>query len=337
MSDGDIERPLTVFYLGNFKPPYSTENDYRLAWKANGHRVHAIQEGNPELLRQTVDDLSFTKPDLFVWTRTPDLAALNGDALQLELILQCRQYNIPIIGVHLDRWWGLQRQVQIETDPFFRVDLLLTADGAHNKQWQEAGVRHAWLPPGVSEQWCKPGERVDKHVSEVAFVGGWQGGYHAEAEHRHLLVAWLKEVYGERVKFWPALNQHAIRGTQLTDLYWSTTVVVGDSCLVPTADGSPMSYYCSDRIPETNGRGGYLLHPLVVGINANEGDPFYGTEWWEMNDWNQLREVIDCELEDPEFSTDDYRMHRIEIAKRDYTYERRVPEIIDKLHRLRIL
>lgn len=328
MSDAPSYR---LAYLGNFKPPYSTENDYRRAWQANGHEVTCIQEGDPirlALLTAEIDSFDFV-----IWTRTEDLAALNGEARQWKFLAEARRRGVPTIGVHLDRWWGLKRQYLIEQDPFFRVDLLLTADGGHQEQWKAAGVNHVWLPPAISEQWCQPGTPREEYAAEIAFVGGWQGGYHKEAKHRHELVNFLDKTYGSRVRFWPRRGEHAIRGPELTDLYWSTKVVVGDSCLAPGD-----THYCSDRIPETLGRGGILMHPFVEGID----DLFERYLPWQLNDWDELREGIDLLLtvwDKDSWSSSDgtvgtYRLEQIDWMRENHTYEKRVPQIIDKIVRL---
>lgn len=319
---------MRIALLGNFRPPYSTENDYARAWENNGHEVIRMQEGDPNELYDLMDH-HFYDVDLVVWTRTEDLAAKNGEVLQWRLLAEARRRRVPIIGVHLDRWWGLGRERLIQTDPFFRVDLLFTADGGHDEQWQNAGVEHQWLLPGVSERWCHPGSPREQYTSDIAFVGGWQGGYHKEAQHRHDLVNWLDKTYGDRVKFWPKRGEHAVRGEALNDLYWSTKVVVGDSCLLPGDTN-----YCSDRIPETCGRGGYLLHPSVEGIIGPDQGAFwerngFGCDYWTFGDWNELKYRIDAELEIPSLSLDEFRCQRILFIRDAHTYEKRVPQIID--------
>src|SRR5262245_58021562 len=153
---------MYVAYLGNFRPQYSTENDYAIAWRSNDHNVMQVQEGVPGELEIFIEDLRHTRPDLVIWTRTEDLAKLNGEALQWRLLAECRRLGVPIVGIHLDRWWGLDRQWAIERDPFFRVDLLLTADGGHQEYWGGLGLKHRWLPPGISERWCQPGTFRDE-------------------------------------------------------------------------------------------------------------------------------------------------------------------------------
>ena len=310
---------MRVAYLGNWRPPYSTENDYARAWRAHGHTVEQFQEG------ETASVLSLTHAahdgefDLIVWTRTPSLSKLTGAKNELRLL---NDATCPVIGVHLDRWWGLERQRDIFTEPYFRVDLLLTADGDHDTEWEQAKVRHRWLAPGVSHRWCGPGVPDEAWACDVAFVGTTRG-YHREWGHRTRLIARLEERFKDRVRFWPRRGEPGIRGFDLNDLYWSAKVVVGDSCLVPNGRNEPVRKYCSDRIPESLGRGAILVHPYVAGIT----DQLFEHRHWELGDWRGMDRSIEAALELRDGDRVDERHYRIEQIKARHTYEHRVGEI----------
>ena len=103
---------------------------------------------------------------------------------------------------------------------------------------------------------------LDRYRSTIAFVGSHDGGYHQEHQHRHELVGWLRTNYRNDCRFFPEPGQHAVRGQDLQDLCASVDVVIGDSCFA----GTGLPNYWSDRIPETLGRGGLLVHPYVPGL-----------------------------------------------------------------------
>lgn len=279
-----------VIYIGNFGPEHSTETHVRQALEANGHEVAAVQE-NDELAWELRWWPWNAQPDVVMWTRTKSLSDQIPHHTKIAVLDYCRRSGIPTVGYHLDRWWGLPRETDILAgDPFFRVSTLVTADGGHDKEWADAGVNHLWMPPGVSEFECVPGTFEEAYASDVAFVGSWQGGYHPEWAHRDQLVGWLMATYGDRCRFWPQPGQPAMRGAPLRDLYASVKVLVGDSCLVPNRDGSPVARYWSDRVPETLGRGGVLIHPWVDGMNFIGGVHLF---YWELGDWEALRSLID--------------------------------------------
>lgn len=342
-----IVRPsLKVFYVGNFGPPHSSENHILAALVDTGHFVVPIQESLVDHWRQLAhgDWTCFGgKPDLILWTRTGWPWGTGGQfglnereplADQVRMMQIARDRGIPVVGYHLDIWWGLQRQTQVDTEPFFQCDLLITADGGHDDLWAEHAVNHVWFPPAVSAREADFGTPREEMRSKLAFVGSWQGGYHEEHQHRYELVSFLKKNYRGICEFWPKRGEHAVRGRALRDLYASVDIATGDSCFA----GSGLARYVSDRLPETTGRGGLLLHPDIEGITD-------GSEWrtgssvwradehlltWEAGNWDQLGARIEWALSHP-----DERRVIAEAGQRftseHHTYDTRMDQLVDLL------
>lgn len=249
-----------IAYLGNFQPDHSTENDVLATLRRLGHEVVPLQENVPSSWQRiTVEYLLVHAVDVVLWTRTGWNPPVPHDR-QLEMLEACRNACVPTVGFHLDRWWGLAREGQVHEEPFFRCDLVATADGGHDDDWAAAGVHHVWSPPAIAEFSIGWGRMDTRLATDVAFVGSWQS-YHPEWAWRRDLIAAMRGHFGRRFRCWPEPGQHAVRGDRLRDLYASATVVVGDSCLV----GAPSRYW-SDRVPETLGRAGLLVHPDVDGL-----------------------------------------------------------------------
>lgn len=313
---------MHVAYIGNFSALHSTENHVARALEANGHIVERCQEG-PAVWSSLPGRLDAT-PDFVLWTHTHGLAPEQAHHDQAAFLARCRNAGIPTVAYHLDLWWGLDREPQVHVEPFFRCDLVCTADGGHDPQWEAIGVNHRWFPPAVSEAECAPGRPRREYRSDVAFVGSWAGGYHEESRHRYELVNWLRTTYGETCRFWPKPARHAVRGADLRDLYASVKVAVGDSCLVPR-----LSRYWSDRVPETVGRGALLLHPDVEGL-TEQFKPGEHLDTWRAGDWDALRTLIDGYL------ADDDRRAAVAAAGRahvleHHTYEVRMRQLVDAL------
>jgi len=313
---------MIVAYIGNFVPEHSTENHVREAWERRGQKVIRVQEGDPAAFDMLMDNLSSV--NLVLWTRTADLAAKWGHKNQWRLLSKARRLGVPTAGFHLDRWWGLDREAAVWNEPFFRCEYVITADGGHDAEFAGVGVRHIWLPPAVSLGECQLGEHRDEYASEIAFVGSWQPGYHAEWTHRPELVRFLKETYPKQMRFWPRPGQPSIRGKYLRDLYASTRIVVGDSCLVGGA-----THYWSDRIPETIGRGGFLIHPHVEGIEEHFNTDVH-LKTWQVGDWAALKSTIDHYLRpdregERKIIAETGMQHVIE----NHTYDVRVEQIAD--------
>lgn len=265
---------MRVFQIGNFRPPHSTENELRRALERLGHTVTLAQENTRETWAWNPEQMADV--DLILWTRTGwdwqhDCGWSTQEAWQhqLDLLDFARVAGIPTVGYHLDRWFGLDREGQVTEEPFFRCDLVCTADGGHDPQFAAAGVNHLWMPPAVSmaetERRGRPMPR--RYPGRVAFVGAWDlrqredgtwTGYHDEwAPHRRAMLDACRGAFGRQFRCYP--QGRALRGQALADLYVTVPVFVGDSCLAPI-DDPPMRYW-SDRIPETLGRGGLLVHP----------------------------------------------------------------------------
>jgi hypothetical protein len=181
------------------------------------------------------------------------------------------------------------------------------------------------MPPGVSEFECGGGTSRPELASPVAFVGSWQGGYHVEHAHRQQLVKWLQRNRQDCV-FWPKLRQHAVRGEALRDLYASVDVLVGDSCFA-----GRIANYHSDRIPETLGRGGFLLHPAVEGVT--DGTLYTDGEHlrtWRVGDWEALRYLIDHYTAHPDEARQIGEQGRRHVLE-NHTYTRRMGQLLELL------
>lgn len=285
---------MRVAYVGNFRPEHSTENHVRAALtRGLGHQVITYQED--EMTGRTWRQLA-AEPDVFdllLWTRT---WPVDADAARLCLA-RFDSHSVPTVAFHLDRWFGLHREHEItgrDRHPMFDCSIVCTADGGHPDEFERAGIDHVWTPPAVDEWEAQPGFPTRQFTSPVAFVGSWQGGYHPEWPHRDELVAVLQERYGPRCRFWPARRGPSLRGRALRDLYASATVLVGDSCLAGGA-----TRYWSDRIPETIGRRGFLVHPNVVGLEEHFA-PGVHLATWDLGDWPDLVEIVDYYVDNPD-------------------------------------
>lgn len=313
---------MKLVYIGNFNAPHSTENHVATAFKAKGHELHKMQEQDVSKWNELIG--SVKEFDMVLWTRTASLSNTISDIKKANLLFNCRSNKVPIVSFHLDRFWGIPRQIDVLIDAFFRTDLIITADGGHAKWWRTARVPHLWLPPAVSEpEALRIGKPHANATQSVAFVGSWRN-YHQEWPYRRELVEWLQRTY--RDKF--LLVEGGVRGQDLADLYASVPVIVGDSCLVGGA-----THYWSDRIPETVGRGGYLIHPDVEGLGLHyiRGEHL---ETYELGNFEDLHAKIEAALADPDMREYVSTTGRDWVLK-NHTYEVRVDQILAGVEQVR--
>jgi hypothetical protein len=236
-----------IAFLGNFEAPESTENLVRWALEQRLNcEIEPIQE-NVSFLHHIEAAVNFC--DLFLWVKTPNWLQVS-DA-DMEEFLQ--RLKIPSVSLHLDKFWGIpDREAQIGKHPFWKTSFVFTADGSRQEDFKKRGVNHFWMQPAMSEVHLHPGAPKDAYRFDVGFIGA--KGYHKEYPFREKLVDFLQETYKGRFKHFLG-----VRGHELNDVYASLKVIVGD-CF-----GAGIPYYWSDRLPETCGRYGFLIHPQIEG------------------------------------------------------------------------
>jgi hypothetical protein len=296
----------SIAFLGNFEAQESTENMILWALEERlGYNVDILQENRVGIaaLRDAMD-----YNDAFLWVRTPGWLQV-GDKEMFKFLVDMEERKAPTISVHLDKFWGIPaREKKIGLEPFWLTKHVWTADGSRDSDFKERGVNHHWMRPAVSEVYCHPGRPRDHLRCDVGFVGAKD--YHEEYPFRRQLVEWLEKTYGDRF-------QHItnIRGHDLNDFYASCKVVVGD-CIFA---GTPK--YWSDRLPETCGRDGFLLHPRVPGL---ENHP---VAVYEPQDLDSLQKNIEYFLAN-EYSRSDIRRGAFNYTIRHDTWTHRMQQIL---------
>lgn len=240
----------TILYVGNFTRPWCTEVHLAASLRALGHRVVEVQENTCDWA--TLPDLADAElAHMLLWTRT---WPAEMDVVR-PVLRELSARGVPSVAYHLDLFLGLDREHQVTDQPFFACDLLVTPH--RSARWSELGVNHLWQPPGVFhvETDQVPADQRRWGRYDVVFVGSHPYP-HAEWEPtRTALIGAFQKEFGHRFKVLPERGR-PLRGRELQTLYATVPVILGDSCMAGVADG-----YWSDRVPETLGRGGLLLHP----------------------------------------------------------------------------
>lgn len=276
----------SVAYIGNFQPPYSTENDVAKAFEYIGWNVKKIQENGTTLAQireQALDS------DLLLITGT-----WGRDAIELDdwlgVIQELAKNKIPSATLHLDTFWSTGRGGRKWwIEPMFHTSYLFTADGDYQKQWELLGKKHYWLRPGVRHDAVGFGELKQEYVCDVAFVGSNGVGYHEDVYPERLrLVNALRDMSKRNNWVWrnPGGDEPKIeRDNNMNDFYASAKVTVGDSlCLKKEA-----SHYCSDRVYEATGRGGFLIMPKLDFLDKDFSNSLPMYDW---GDYKSLENLI---------------------------------------------
>lgn len=310
----------TVTYVGNFQPEFSTENDVRKAFNHLGWEVLAVQENQakPRALRELA-----LSSDLLLWTSTWDDAQPLD--VTVETLWQCARAGVQTAALHLDTFWPTKRGGRNwMANPMWQCKYVFTADGDHAEQWRSVGVNHYWLPPGVRHDVVGSGEPQEHYACDVAFVGSDGNGYHEDVwPYRKELLTALREMCARRGWVFrnPGGSDPKIdRGHRLNDFYASAKVVVGDS-LCTRHDKSK---YWSDRVPETLGRGGFLVMPNVLELKRQ----FPHVPTYDWGDFDQLEEIITQWIAAPEARAQVIEEQIESVSVRD-TYVSRVLTVLE--------
>ena len=308
-----------ITFLGNFRVDFTSESHHSKTLESLGHEVIRLQESEAtaEMVLQNAIDSS-----LFIWVHTHGWNTIGRFTME-DVLLELKKHKIPSMTYHLDLWFGLRRQKDLRRKPVYQyIDHFFTVD-RKMADWfnSNTSVKGHYLPAGVYDKECTYTPAIA--TEEVIFVGSKT--YHPEWPYRPKLINFLNQAYGKRFNLYGREGVKMVRGQELNNLYSSTKVVVGDT-LCPDFNYPD---YWSDRIYETIGRGGFLIHPYISGLEKEFEDKKH-VVFYEYNNLDQLKQLIDYYLEHDE-EREQIRRSGHELVKNNYTYKNRWQTILKEL------
>jgi hypothetical protein len=308
-----------IVFLGNFRFDFSSETHHVKSLESLGHRVVKLQEKkatDQEILNAAMQS------DLFIWVHTHGWETPGNFGME-RVLSRLKANNVPTMTYHLDLWFGLERQKDLDKDPIYsNIGHFFTVD-KQMAEWfnSNTSVIGHYMPAGVFGEECTYTPTTKK--LDVIFVGS--KGYHPEWPYRPKLIDWLTGTYRRNFRHYGGDGIKALRGEDLNTLYAMTKVVVGDT-LCP--DFKYESYW-SDRVYETLGRGGFIIHPYIKGMEKEFKDKEH-LVFYEYNNFNQLKKLIDYYLEHEE-EREAIRLAGHNLVKNNYTYKHRWQSILKEL------
>lgn len=237
-----------IAIIGKFSNLHDEEYIAR-SFEMLGHEVIRINQlwGASLIHRKIV----LSKPEILIFTKW------QADELGKDAIRRSKEWGMKTVCWLFDLYWGYEREFRIKTASYFKADYVMTTDGGHEKEWQQAGVNHFLVRQGIYDKECLllPIE----NPQGIVFVGS----ENAFNSPRNNIIKKIKEQYTDF--HWHGRNDtNEVRGMTLNKLYSRTKIVIGDSVYSP--------YYWSNRVVETLGRGGFLIHREVEGLKEEYPD-----------------------------------------------------------------
>jgi hypothetical protein len=308
---------MKIYMVGNFTAPWCTEVHWAKSLEKLGHEVTRKQESEiqrNDIIREVVGH------DMFLWVRTWE------GFVTLQDIENVRRLGIPSVNIHLDLFVGISREATLDTDPRWRTDYVFTADGDPKSQeiFKAHGINHYWLRAGVFDEGCVMFEKNDdpELQGDIVFVGGGKEYSHPEWPYRKQLIEFLENTYPTQYRKF-GYPQRLVREDDLNQLYANAKIVIGDSLNV----GFNHPNYWSDRVYETTGRGGFMIHPYIEGLDKDFVDE-KEIVFYQYGNFTQLKAHIDYYLEH-EDERKAIQRAGFERTKRDHTYMNRLQEMLD--------
>ena len=284
---------MRILYIGKFKKLWDEEYIAR-SFEMLGHIVYRIDDKTlkiPDIIREI-------KPDFVLF------AKLQVDN-PVAVLKTCKDFGIKTICWIFDLYWGYTREPQIKHLQAFKADIVITTDGGHDQKFKDLGINHHCVRQGIYKPECYLVSRV--RDNDVIFVGS-----HNPSNQRHEVITKLEQDFN--LKWYGKENTEEVRGKALNDLFGESKIVVGDSVFSP--------YYWSNRVVETLGRGGFLIHREVPGLKAEY--PFIVT----YTDYEDLKAKIDYYLEHTA-EREELRKKNFEWVRDNYTCDKQCAKIIE--------
>lgn len=300
---------MRIVFIGKFERLYDEEYIAR-SFEMLGHEVLRIP--NETSMRALFDRIDEFKPHICLFTK---FEPSEGGQRFLRSL---RDRRIISVCWLFDLYFGYARQNMVAAATYFKADVVVTTDGGHAAEWHQRNIQHLCVRQGIYAPEAKVVPQIAaKYSHDVIFVG-MDNPLNTE---RAAMLKKVAQHYGSRFKWFGRHNTHEIRGLALNDLFSRSKIVIGDSVWSP--------FYWSNRVVETLGRGGFLIHVDVPGIKQ----AYPNLVTYERNSFEDLKAKIDHYIEH-----EDERLALIEqnakYVQAGCTMKDRCRELVDHLHRI---
>lgn len=290
---------MKIFFIGKFAKLYDEEYIAR-SLEYIGHEVTRIPLYCSDL--DVSNALKKVNPNIILyckWVPGP---------LSKETINLLKRTGTKTVCWLFDLYFNYAREHQVRTMEFFKSDYVFTTDGGHQEDFKKAGVNHFCLRQGIYKDDCYMIQ--GKYENDVIFVGSDNPLYQERTE----LMEKLAQKFN--FKWFGRGNTDEVRNDNLNVLFSKSKIIVGDSVFSPN--------YWSNRVVETLGRGGFMIHQDVPGIK--EEYPYLVT--YKKGDFNDLCQKIEFYIKNDDLR-EEIRKKNFEWVRDNYTADKKCKELIN--------
>lgn len=300
---------MKIAYIGKFWNLHDEEYIAR-SFEMIGHVVLRLELTNS--LGYAWQQVMAFKPDLLLYGKFPPEGAAGNNDECMRFIDQIKAKGIKTAAWLFDLYFGYDREQLIKQRAYFFSDYVFSTDGGHDVHWRTKEIKHFCVRQGIYRDECTM--LPFNNPKGIAFVGSKNGGNMERVE----ATEEVKTRYGDLFKWFGKKDTNEVRGMALNELYARTKVVIGDSVYSP--------YYWSNRVVETLGRGGFLIHVDVPGIK--EAYPYLVTYTRGNLSglFNKIEYYLNHEAERREIVQENF-----EWVKTNCTADKRCAELISKI------
>lgn len=329
-----MKRPYKILYVAN-----APQRDSPLGYCPNwfwiarsldqiGCSVHVMDESNSDI-PDVLLELGDTTYD-FILCEEGRLRNdhINNEKKGQTVIKGLFKYVMDVAGIPVIPWitnifFGImRREIELDYNPIFKSQIVLSTDGGHAEQFKSKGINHACLRQGIYQEEAYIGKPNYPTKAEIVFVGSI---YEEIWPYRRQLIDFLEETYKNR--FLHVGKRGEVRHETLNNLLATVKIVIGDSV--------KSDNYWSNRVYEMIGRGGFLIHPMVPGLEK-EFEPYKHFIPYNYGDFKGLEKKIDYYLKHDE-EREKIKMAGFEYCKANHTYLHRAKELIRILEEKKII
>lgn len=290
---------MRIAFIGKFVNFHDEEYIAR-SFESLRHEVYRIEQSMAVF--DIGNYLKKIHPDILIYSKWEEPAEIKPI---LEVL---KRGGMKTVCWLFDLYFDYSRENQVGIRSFFKSDYVFSTDNGHNHRWGD--VNHRCVRQGIYKDECVllPFEQPEY---DIVFVGSDSPIY----PERSAMVRKLSEEYN--LGWFGKRNTNETRGMALNELYAKTKIVVGDSFYSP--------HYWSNRVVETLGRGGFLIHREVEGLRAEY--PYITTY---NGTYEDLKEKIDYYLSHEDERREIVRKN-FEWVRDNYTMDKKCAELLSHL------